>query len=183
MRDKIIFLEYILLISGVVALAGCTGKKNTNGLANADSVVQNTPHSDKILTGTFEYSEPIENSYLYLRMTMEQNGDSLKGNLWSGIYLAKSNAGGFTNPTVLVECSLKGIKKDPIEMQLTITQATRLEEDAPDLVGMMNFPDLDSDVTATIWVFHYENGGWVSQNGLLMPDGKSPVKFIWEKVK
>jgi hypothetical protein len=95
--------------------------------------------------------------------------------------LAKSDAGGFTNPTVLVECTVKGmIKDDTIEMQLVVAKTNRMEEDAPDLLGMMNFPD--SEVTATIWTFNYENGALVSQNGFMMPYVKTPVKFIWEKL-
>lgn len=183
MRYKIVFLEYILLI-GVMGLDGCARKPDTEGLHEADSLRQGAGRSVQTLVGTYEYSEPIEDSYLYLKIAMEQNGDSLNGRLWAGIYLTKSNAGGFTNPTVLAECSLKGVKKDnPIEMQLTLTKATRMEEEAPDLLGMMNFPELDARVTATVWAFNYEHGAWVSQNGLLMPDGKSGVKFIWEMIK
>jgi hypothetical protein len=183
MRYKKIFLECILLVSCCVSFESCTRKTDPNGTHKPDSVAQSTKLSDQDLSGTFEYSEPIEESYLYMKIAMGQHGDSLNGQLWSGIYLTKSNAGGFTNPTVLVECSLKGVKKDNIEMQLRVTKTSRLEEDAPDLLGMMNFPELDTSVTATIWAFNYENGALVSQNGLLMPDGKSPVKFIWEKIK
>src|SRR5258705_11427873 len=184
MRYKIIFLEYILLVSSIVGFEGCSRKTDANGGLKADSLAQSSTLSDQNLSGTFEYSEPIEESYLYLKIEMGQHGDSLNGQLWAGIYLAKSNAGGFTNPTMLVECSLKGVKKDDvIEMQLTVTKTDRLEEDAPDLLGMMNFPDLDTSVTATRWAFNYENGALVSQNGLLMPDGKTPVKFMWEKIK
>jgi hypothetical protein len=183
MRHKIVFLEYILLAVGVMALEGCSRKADTNGARKADSVAQNTRLSDQNLSGTFEYSEPIEESYLYLKLEMKQTGDSLDGQLWSGIYLAKSNAGGFTNPTVLVECSLRGVKKDnPIEMQLRVTKTNRMEEDAPDLLGMMNFPELDTSVRATTWALNYENGALASQNGLLMPDGKSPVNLFGKRL-
>ena len=184
MRHKVVFLEYILLVIGVWSLEGCSGKTDTNGVHKADSLAQSAWLSDKNLNGIFEYSEPIEESYLYLKLDIEQHSDSLDGQLWAGIYLSKSNAGGFTNPTVLVECSLKGVKKDnAVEMQVTVTKSNRVEEDAPDLLGMMNFPELDTNVIATLWMFNYENGALVSQNGLLMPDGKSPVKFVWEKIK
>ena len=183
MRNKIVFLECILLVSCGVSFESCSRKTDPNGGHNPDAVAQSTKLSDQDLSGTFEYNEPIEESYLYMKIAMVQNGDSVNGQLWAGIYLAKSNAGGFTNPTVLVECTLKGVKKDVIEMQLTVTKTNRLEDDAPDLLGMMNFLDLDTGVTATIWAFNDENGALVSRNGLLMPDGKSPVKFIWKKIK
>jgi len=183
MRNKMIFTKY-LMFGLVIALVGsCSRKANNNNESNLDSQAQKTKLLDQNLNGTFEYNEPIDESFLYFKIDLKQNGDSLSGKLWGGIYLAKSDEGGFTNPTVLVECALKGMtKEDVVEMQLVVTKTERLEEDAPDLLGMMNFPDLDTDVTVTIWAFNYENGALVSQNGLLMPDGKTPVKFIWEKL-
>ena|SRR6478736_1166767 len=183
MRDKMIFTKYLMFGLVIVLIGSCGRKANNNNESNLDSRAQKTNLSEQNLNGTFEYSEPIDESYLYFKTDLIQNGDSLNGKLWGGVYLEKSEAGGFTNPTVLVECTAKGIiKDDAIEMQLVVTKTERLEEDAPDLLGMMNFPDLDGDVTATIWAFDYENGALVSQNGLLMPDGKTPVKFIWEKL-
>jgi hypothetical protein len=179
-----IFTKYLMFGLVIVLIGSCSRKGDNNSKSKLDSAVQKTKLSDQNLGGTFEYSEPIDESYLYFKTEMNRNGDSLKGQLWGGIYLAKSDAGGFTNPTVLVECAIKGmIKDDAIEMQLLVTKTDRLEEDAPDLLGMMNFPDLDSNVTATIWSFNYENDALVSQNGLLMPDGKTPVKFVWQKIK
>ena|SRR6478609_6498901 len=183
MRNKMIFTKYLMFGLVIVLTGSCAKKASNNNEGNQDSLAQNTKLSGESLTGAFEYSEPIDESYLYFKTELTQNGDSLNGKLWGGVYLGKSEAGGFTNPTVLVECTAKGIiKDDAIEMQLVVTKTERLEEDAPDLLGMMNFPDLDSDVTATIWAFDFENGALVSQNGLLMPDGKTPVKFIWEKL-
>ena len=162
----------------IVLMESCSRKGDSHKDNKPDSLAQKVN-----LNGTFEYSEPIDESYLYFKIEMSRNGDSLSGQLWGGVYLAKADTGGFTNPTVQVVCAIKGmIKDDAIEMQLVVTKTDRLEEDAPDLLGMMNFPDLDTNVTATIWVFNYENGALVSQNGLLMPDGKTPVKFIWEKL-
>ena len=183
MRNKMIFMKYLMFGLVIVLIGSCSRKVDNNNESKPDSLVQKTKLSEQNLSGTFEYSEPIDESYLYFKIEMKQNGDSLNGQLWGGIYLAKSDAGGFTNPTVLVECTVKGmIKDDTIEMQLVVAKTDRLEEDAPDLLGMMNFPDLDTKVTATIWAFNYENGALVSQNGLLMPDGKTPVKFTWEKL-
>ena len=183
MKNKMIFTKYLMFGLVIVMVGGCGRKTDNNNGSKSDSLVQKVKLSDQNLSGAFEYSEPIDESYLYFKIEMNQNKDSLSGKLWGGIYLAKSDAGGFTNPTVLVECTVKGmIKDDTIEMQLVATKTNRMEEDAPDLLGMMNFPDLDSEVTATIWTFNYENGALVSQNGLMMPDGKTPVKFIWEKL-
>jgi len=173
-----------LFLLFVVLLSHCHKKPDTSVGIQQDSLSQKVNPSGQYLNGIFEYSEPIEESYLYLKIEMKPRGDSVNGRLWAGIYLAKSDASGFSQPTVLTECTLKGIRNDnTIEMQLTVTKAERMEEEAPDLLGMMNFPDLDANVTATLWAFTYEHGALVSQNGLLMPDSKSPVKFVWKKIK
>ena len=170
------FIKHFLVILVIFLLGGCSrNAKNTEA--------QKGKLTDQNLSGTFEYTEPIEDSYLHFKIEMGQEGDSLKGRLWGGIYLAKV-AEGYTTPNVTVECVLKGIiREDVIEMQLAVTKTDRLEEEAPELLGMMNFPELESKVAATTWGFTYENGSLVSQNGLLMPDGKTPVKFIWDKIK
>ncbi len=184
MRYRAISMKYFLFLFLVVLISRCTKKTGTGDRSQQDSLARNINLSPQYLSGTFEYSEPIEESYLYLKIEMKPDGDSVKGHLWAGIYLAKSSGSGFSDPTVLAECSLKGIRNyNSIEMQLTVTKTERMEEEAPDLLGMMNFPDLDSNITATLWAFTYEQGTLVSQNGLLMPDGKSPVKFVWEKIK
>jgi len=184
MSHKLNFMKYFLLGIVVVLIVSCSRKGDKDNGGKQDSLTQMTRLSDQNLNGTFEYSEPIDDGYLYFKIEMGKEGDSLKGQLWGGVYLAKSEAGGYTNPNVLTSCVLKGvIKEEMIEMQLTETKTERMEEDAPDLLGMMNFPELDAPVTATIWSFNYENGALVSQNGLLMPDGKTPVKFYWEKIK
>jgi hypothetical protein len=184
MRNKMILTKYLVFGLVIALIGSCSSKANNSKENKPDSLAQKTKLADQNLNGTFEYSEPLDESYLYFKIDLKQNGDSLSGKLWGGVYLAKSEENGFTNPTVLAECSVKGmIKDDVVEMQLVVTKTERMEEDAPDLLGMMNFPDLDTDVTATIWAFNYENGALVSQNGLLMPDGKTPVKFIWEKLK
>jgi hypothetical protein len=177
-------MKYFLIGIVVVLSSSCSRKADSHNENSRDSLAQTKKLSDHDLSGTFEYSEPIDESYLYFKIEMSKKGDSLNGKLWAGVYLAKSDSVGFTEPTVLVECAVKGIIADEeIEMQLTETKTERLEQDAPDLLGMMNFPDLDTKVATTIWTFNYENGVLVSQNGLLMPDGKTPVKFIWEKIK
>lgn len=179
-----ISLKYVLLTFLVALMSQCARKADPAEGIQQDSLKQKTVLAGQYLNGTFEYSEPIEDSYFYLKAEMKPNGDSISGRLWAGIYLSKSDESGFSHPTVLTECTLKGIRNDnAVEMQLTVTKAERMEEEAPDLLGMMNFPDLDSDVTATLWSFAVEQGALVSQNGLLMPDGKSPVKFVWEKIK
>ena len=179
-----IFMKYFLIGIVVVLIGSCSRKTDNHNENKPDSSTQTQKLSDQNLSGTFEYSEPIDENYLYFKIETSRMGDSLIGKLWGGIYLAKSNAGGFIDPTVLVECAIKGvIKDDAIEMQLVVTKTDRLEENAPDLLGMMNFPDLDGNVTTTIWSFDYENDSLASQNGLLMPDGKTPVKFIWKKIK
>ena len=183
MSHKIVLMKYFLQFAVIVLLVSCSRRSNEQGEVERDSVTK-AMSSDENLNGTFEYSEPLDESYFYLKLEMQKKKDSSLGHLWAGIYLSKSEAAGYTNPGALAECELKGILgKEPDEMQLTLTKSERLEQDAPDLLGMMNFPDLDSMVTATIWSFSFEKGVLTSKNGLLMPDGNTPVKFVWTKIK
>src|SRR5882762_3341044 len=99
MRNKMIFTKYLMFGLVIVLIGSCGRKAGNNNENKSDSLARKAKLSDQNLSGTFEYNEPIDESYLYFKIEMSRNGDSLSGQLWGGIYLTKTDTGGFTKPT------------------------------------------------------------------------------------
>ena len=111
--------KYIIWIVIILLGTSCTEKKDSSS-APKDSIQQNTK-IDKVIpdakgdstrfAGEFVYDGSSLNDgsgYLYQKLTLKQNRDSVWGELFSAIYLAKSNGGGYTTPDIMATVKVSG---------------------------------------------------------------------------
>ena len=132
--------------------------------------------------GVYEYSTPWDAGYLYYRLELVQTGTKITGTFNAGNYLSKSAAGGYVGPDALATFNVSGsYPGKELTLMIDVVKNESLEEGSPNLLGEMNFPDLEGDDTRTIWTFNVAKGILLSQNGKINTDGTKTV-LAWEKI-
>jgi hypothetical protein len=133
---KTINVFYYSLLLTIIALSCSTKKENVSELndsstleINYDTLSPDTTDSFIPAIGTFTFDGgplPDESGYLYQKLTIRQDKDSIQGELVSAIYLARSQAGGYIMPDTLVYTKFFGedwkteVHLYPIDMEGTL---------------------------------------------------------------
>ncbi len=161
MKNSKLWLFYSLFC--LLSITNCQTPQNENNdltendslRTDAPSTVANFSENAKPFEGTFEYDGGAwEYGYLFYRLEMTQNGESLEGKMFLGNYLSKSAAGGYVMPDATMEIDLHGEVRGAREAiifpdRIRDSIATDTSSRYPDLSNVF-VPDANDDLLQLI---------------------------------